>query len=210
MSQLTSDTLRSPKEVVAPIAELVAQRTAGNPFFANEFLRSLYVEGLLVFDAHSGQWQWDLGRIRATGLTDNAVELIAGRIQKLKPETQQLLKLAACIGNQFELDTLAIVYEKSGKETVVSLGEAVFEGLLLPLGDAYKSIELDVPELTRGMTVEYKFSHDRIQQAAYSLMPDMERRSFHRQIGRLLLARRVGNKTRRETSLVLSTNSTLL
>jgi diguanylate cyclase (GGDEF)-like protein len=187
VNQLTGDTLRSPRETVAPIAELVNQRTAGNPFFTNEFLKSLYAEGLLVFDGQAGKWQWDLQRIRTTGITDNAVELVAGRIQKLKPETQQLLKLAACIGNQFALETLAIVYEESNKATVVSLSEAVSEGLLFPMGDAYKSIELDMPELTRGMAVEYRFSHDRIQQAAYSLIPDAERRSIHRSIGRLLL-----------------------
>lgn len=194
VAQLTSETLRSRREAVAPLAELVGQRTGGNPFFAKEFLKSLHAEGLLQFDPEHAQWLWDLKTIRATGITDNAVDLIAGRIQKLKHRTQQLLKLAACIGNQFELDTLAIVYERSGKETVHALAEAVSEGLLLPLGDGYKSIELDVPELIKGMAVEYRFSHDRIQQAAYSLMPDLERRYIHRQIGRLLLASAIGPK----------------
>jgi predicted ATPase/signal transduction histidine kinase len=194
VAQLTSETLRCRREAAAPIADLITQRTGGNPFFAKEFLTSLHAEGLLEFDAQHAQWQWDLKRIRSTGLTDNAVDLIAGRIQKLQPQTQQLLKLAACIGNQFELETLAIVYEKSGKETVGCLAEAVSEGLLLPLGDAYKSIELDVPELTKSTAVEYRFSHDRIQQAAYSLMPDRERRAVHWEIGRLLLASATGPK----------------
>jgi predicted ATPase len=120
-------------------------------------------------------------------ITDNVVELMALKIQKLPSSTQRVLKLAACIGNQFELETLALVDEQSLRETATSLHAAVAEGLILPLGDAYKSIELDVPQSSNNLTVEYKFVHDRIQQAAYSLIPDESRQLMHRQVGQLLL-----------------------
>jgi diguanylate cyclase (GGDEF)-like protein len=185
--QLTSDTLHSTREAVTPLAELLEQRTAGNPFFANEFLKSLYIEGLLTFDVRPGMWLWNMDRIRTVGVMDNAVELMAGRILKLEEETQRVLKLAACIGNRFELETLAIVNGESRRQTAASLAGAISDGLLLPLGDAYRSIELDALELDPAVTVEYKFSHDRIQQAAYSLIPDTERRTIHRRVGQLLL-----------------------
>jgi serine/threonine protein kinase len=118
VNHLIADTLKCDLEKALPLAELVLQKTQGNPFFINEFLKSLYAEKLLKFGATSpklggakGGWQWDLEQIQAKGITDNVVELMAGKIQKLSPATQQLLKLAACIGNQFDVKTLAIVSE---------------------------------------------------------------------------------------------------
>ncbi len=187
VNQLISEALHCPAKTSQPLAELVLAKTGGNPFFLQEFLKSLYTEKLLSFNLESLSWQWDLEQIQARAITDNVVELMALKIQKLPDNTQQALKLAACIGNQFELDTLAVVDEKSPNETADSLHSAVAEGLILPLSDAYKSIELDVPQSTDGLTIEYKFIHDRIQQAAYSLIPNEEKQVVHRQVGQLLL-----------------------
>ena len=112
---------------------------------------------------------------------------MSDKLQKLGQQTQQVLKLAACIGNQFDLQTLAIVYEHSARETATDLWEAMEEGLVLPLGNAYKLMDLDVQGLADEVTVEYKFAHDRIQHAAYSLIPEAEKQTVHRQIGQLLL-----------------------
>ena len=119
-------------------------KTNGNPFFINEFLHSLYREKLLYFDYDRCSWQWNLAEIQARDIADNVVELLALKIQKLKEKTEKVLKLAACLGNKFKLETLALVTEKSLAETAVDLQEALAEGLVLPLSDAYKSIELDV------------------------------------------------------------------
>ncbi len=183
--QLAADTLHRRQHDVTPLAELVSGRTAGNPFFVNEFLKSLYVEQLLTFDSQAGAWQWDLNLIRQCCVTDNVVALMAEQIQRCSRETQETLKLAACIGNQFDLNILAIVCEKTPKETLAAMKEAILEGLVFPLGDAWKSIELDLP--AGNQAVEYKFSHDRIQQAAYSLIPEAEQQSVHFRIGRLML-----------------------
>ncbi|MEG5042458.1 MULTISPECIES: serine/threonine-protein kinase PknK [unclassified Microcoleus] len=192
VNHLIADTLKCDVETALPLAELVLQKTQGNPFFINEFLKSLYAEKLLKFGVTSpklggtkGGWQWDLEQIQAKGITDNVVELMAGKIQKLSPETQQLLKLAACIGNQFDVKTLAIVSENSVKATNGKLLEAVRETLIIPVGNDYKILELE--QNSEDLTVYYKFLHDRVQQAAYSLIPEPEKQVVRYRVGQLLL-----------------------
>ncbi|MBD2014214.1 AAA family ATPase [Microcoleus sp. FACHB-53] len=212
VNQLISDTLNCPRKRTWPLAELVLAKTEGNPFFMNEFLKSLYTENLLNFippqsTLEQGEWQWDLAQIKARGITDNVVELMAAKIQKLPESTQECLKLAACIGNQFDLKTLAVVSEKSQKETAINLHPAVTEGLIFPISDAYEVIRgWEQQEGKRQASntqslisssqllipVTYKFVHDRIQQAVYSLISDALggrhcRIRIHRQVGQLLL-----------------------
>jgi PAS domain S-box-containing protein len=191
VNQFITDALSCLAETAAPLAELLMTKTHGNPFFVNEFLKSLYAEGLLWFvppqNGRVGGWNWELAQIQARRMADNVVELMAAKVQQLKQPTQQVLKLAACIGNQFDLKTLAIVYEKSRPETAAGLWEALVEGLVLPLDESYKLMELEVEGLAEKLSVEYKFAHDRIRQAIYSLIPVADKQVAHRRIGQLLL-----------------------
>jgi PAS domain S-box-containing protein len=187
VEQLLAETLCRSVGEVESLAELVVAKTQGNPFFINQFLNSLHSEQLINFDYRQGYWQWDLPQIQAQNITDNVVELMATKMQKLDLATQAILKKAACIGNQFDLETLATVEEKSPYETALSLRPAIMKGLILPLSGAYKLAELDVQGLNAAIKVEYKFAHDRIQQAAYSLIPEAEKAAVHLHAGRLLL-----------------------
>jgi len=187
VADLAADAFRSDKEAVAPLADLTHEKTRGNPFFVKEFLKTLYVDGLLEPDSRHGVWCWDVEQIRQREVTDNVIELMASKIRKLNADTQHVLKLAACIGNRFDLETLALVSGTPQKDTVKSLAQTVDEGLVIPLGDGFKSIELDVPGLCEGSEVVYKFCHDRIQQAAYSIVAETERPTVHRHIGQTLL-----------------------
>ena len=199
VNQLISDTLKCPLDKTNSLAELVLLKTGGNPFFIQEFLKSLYAEKLIKFDftplskgGSEGRWQWNLEQIKARGITDNVVELMAGKIQKLSASTQRVLQLAAAIGNQFDLKTLAIVLEKSQKETALDLEQAIAEGFVLPIGDAYKMIgdwglKSDKESSQSPIPIEYKFAHDRIQQAAYSLIPPEDKQAVHWKVGQLLL-----------------------
>ncbi len=207
INQLIADTLSCSTEVSKPLAELVAKKTGGNPFFLNQLLYSLYQEKLLVFNYHQsflnpannqqGYWQWNIEQIESVSITDNIVDLMVSKIAKLDQKTQKILKIAACIGNNFNLEILSIVNNKSQIFTARELQSAIDEGLIIPLDNNYKFPLLCHPEdLSNQLSetpseyytyIPYKFLHDRVQQAAYSLIPESEKRQVHLQIGRLLL-----------------------
>jgi len=199
VSQLVADTLHDETQKSLPLAELGFNKTQGNPFFLTQLLSTLHREKLLTFDFSSGCWQCDIKQIQTIGITDyNVVELIARNIQKLPAQTQQVLKLAACIGDRFNLDVLAIVNEKSESETAADLWDALQEGLILPLSEAYKIPLVGMSNWSSTMEneqsyqlpitkISYKFLHDRVQQAAYSLIPEDHKKETHLKIGQLLL-----------------------
>ena len=175
VNYLISDTLSCANERALMLTELVYQKAKGNPFFTTQFLKALYEDGLITFDWEISSWQCDVAQVRSLALTDDVVEFMALQLQKLSPATQNILKLAACIGNQFDLATLAIVSEQSEIETATVLWKGLQEGLILPQSDIYKfyqNLELDTQHSTLNTKpCYYKFLHDRIQQAAYFLIP---------------------------------------
>ncbi|MBD2522994.1 ATP-binding sensor histidine kinase [Nostoc sp. FACHB-133] len=178
---------------IIQLAELISNKTGGNPFFLTQLIQALHQEEFLRFDFIKAQWQWSLKDIQAIGITDkNVVELVASRVEKLPKSTQDVLKLAACVGDRFSLDVLSIVNEKSPSLTANDLHSALQAGLILPLSEAYRiplvfnqeeavNLNLDTSR------VGYKFLHDRVQQAAYSLIPEELKKSTHLKIGQLLL-----------------------
>ncbi|MBD1813869.1 trifunctional serine/threonine-protein kinase/ATP-binding protein/sensor histidine kinase [Microcoleus vaginatus DQ-U2] len=188
LNHLVADTLYCDPSWARPLADLVVQKTQGNPFFATQFLKALHQDGLIEFDRVAGYWQCDIVRVREAALTDNVVEFMALQLQKLPPGTQNVLKLAACVGNQFDLGTLAVVSQQLETETAADLWKALQEGLILPESEVYKFyMGRERREETENLeVVNYKFLHDRVQQAAYSLIPEQERSRAHYQIGQLL------------------------
>ena len=191
-NQLVADTLRTNTATTKPLAELVFKKTQGNPFFLTQLLKSLHQDNLLTFNFDRDRWQWDINLLQGIDITDNVVELMVDRIQKMSPKTQNILRFAACIGDKFTLDVLAIVNEKSLLETAKDLWEALQANLILPLSEAYKIplfLDPDASKilLSKPLKVGYKFLHDRVQQAAYSLIPDSQKKATHLKIGQLLL-----------------------
>src|SRR6476661_3598840 len=147
VNQLVSETLRSQVSEVFPLAELVFKKTQGNPFFLTQLLKSLYQDKLLSFDFDLVCWQWDIQQLQGIEISDNVVELMVILIQKLSSQTQNILKLAACIGDIFSLEILAIANKKSQSETARELWEALQAGFVLPLNNSYK-IPLQFEEKT--------------------------------------------------------------
>ena len=164
VSQLIADALQVSSEKAAPLAVLVHQKTGGNPYFVNEFLKSLHHESLLTFDPDEGEWNWDLAEIQKRGITDNVVTLMAEKIQRLPQQTQKAVQLAACIGNTFDLYTLSLVYGHTQARTATDLWPAIEQGLLLPIGDAYKFVHDSGSEIATLTVVTTDSLHRRIVQ----------------------------------------------
>ena len=170
INQLLCDTLRRTQEEMRPLAELVHNRSGGNPFFAGQFLASVAEEGLVEFDPGSRSWTWNLGAILDKRLSDNPVELMISRLRRLPPQAQRALKLLACLGNQADFATLTKLRNGSDEAMHAGFRDAVRAGAAIPREGSYR------------------FSHDRVQEAAYALIPTERRAELHLRIGRLLIA----------------------
>jgi predicted ATPase/signal transduction histidine kinase/tRNA A-37 threonylcarbamoyl transferase component Bud32 len=209
--QLIAETLYREAFAIAPLAELVQRKTGGNPFFVEQFLKMLYTQNLIefippqssgLFHSQENQrfvgvgtgalplqenetalgervvegWRWNLAQIEAQNFTDNVVELMIGRLKQLPESTQQVLKLAACIGAEFSLDILTIVCKKSAIELFRALLTTVQAGAILAISEFDENLLIQ----------DYKFLHDRVQQAAYALIDENQKQAVHLQIGRSL------------------------
>ncbi|MBU7582622.1 MAG: AAA family ATPase [Nostoc sp. TH1S01] len=207
VNQLIAETLQTNRHIteqglisklfeqqISQLTELIFNKTGGNPFFLTQLLQVLYQEYLLVFDFNSQQWQWNLEKIQAIGITDkNVVELVASRLERLPQVTQEILKLAACVGDRFSLDVLTIINEKSPSITANELYPALQAGLILPLNESYRiplvfNQEEALQVKFETSTISYKFLHDRVQQAAYSLILEYQKQATHLKIGQLLVS----------------------
>jgi len=168
VTRFVADTLHCELERAEPLALLVYDKTLGNPFFAIQFLTALAEEGLLSFDAYAAAWMWDLPRIRAKGYTDNVVDLMVGKLKRLPEATQERFKQLACLGNVAEIAALTLVHGLSEEQLHAEFWDAVRTGLIFRQNGGYA------------------FLHDRVQEAAYGLIPEPERPAIHLRIGRLL------------------------
>lgn len=170
LGRLVADALHCAPPCSAPLARLVHEKTAGNPFFAIQFLTALAEEGLVAFDHQQARWSWDLDRIHAKGYTDNVVDLLIGKLRRLPEAVQDALQQLACLGNAGEIATLSQVLGESEAALVAALLEAERAGLVFRKHGAYH------------------FLHDRVREAAYALIPEGKRAATHLAIGQRLAA----------------------
>lgn len=185
VAQMVSATVRVATHDCAPLTSICYRKTAGNPFFLNQFLASLNETGHLRYRAADDCWDWDLPAIEQAKYTDNVVEVLLEKIRRLPTVTQHLLQLAASCGNRFTLDTLALAVDRAPRRTQQDLWPALRAGLIQPLDERYKYVSGDNDAANSG--VAYRFLHDRVQQAAYLIADDATRVANHLLIGRLLL-----------------------
>ncbi|WP_437320282.1 AAA family ATPase [Sorangium sp. So ce385] len=192
--RLLADALRCRLEDTDAFAALILERTAGNPFFIHQLLHALAGEGIVRFDPAAGAWAFCLERARSAEGAEGVVELMSAKIRRLAPGAQRALQLAACVGHRFDLRTLALVAEQPPGEVAAALWDALREGLVVPLDPEYRFVHAgDAAVAGRlledpSFRVSYRFLHDRVQQAAYALVDEPERKRLHHRIGRLLAA----------------------
>jgi predicted ATPase/class 3 adenylate cyclase/tRNA A-37 threonylcarbamoyl transferase component Bud32 len=195
VNQLVADTLlRSPEET-RELANCIFKRTAGNPFYTNELFKTIYHQDLIRFNYLTGKWTWEIEKISTLTISDNVVELMTGRLIQLPEPCLQLLEIAACLGNTFQLRTLTLITGKKASEIAETLWPALEVEIIIPLNGNYRLVITD-----DHFDVTYKFHHDRIQQAAYLLIEEGRRKSLNLEIGRVLF--RNGTEAERNNSLI--------
>ena len=175
IAQFVSDSFHVDGDAAGPLAETIREKTGGNPFFMRQFLQKLQTEDLLTLDVKQSTCRFDLVGIRALAITENVADLIAQKLSRLDPATQRVVSFGAAIGNRFELGTLASVAECTPERALELLAPALRENLLVKPDNS-------------GTSAQFAFQHDRVQQAAYTLVPPAARPALNLTIGRALLA----------------------
>lgn len=189
VGRFVADALATVPERTASLASLLFDKTLGNPFFLIQLMTALHKDGVLRYDPAAGLYRWDLEHVRQAAATDNVVAFLTARIDKLQPSTQRVLSLAACIGHRFDLLTLSTISEETPYATAAALWDALETGIVVPLSTEYRYIHSAASDPKAASQIVYRFTHDRVQQAAYAKVDSADRAALHLRIGRLLWAR---------------------
>ena len=185
VNKLIADMIHHPLENTQALSEIVHSKTGGNPFFMLRFIDELYRQEFLRFDPLHATWIWDLKAIEQAGFTDNVIEFMLKKIGLLPHATRETLKFAAAMGTQFTLNMLSRVMEKTGREIAEDLWPALHDPFILPANENYRYVGLSEIE-TFSEDAKYQFAHDRIQQAAYLMIPADNLPALHLKIGKLM------------------------
>jgi PAS domain S-box-containing protein len=186
ITAMIADTLHCDLTSARSLAESVADKTGGNPFFVNQFLTTLNQENLLKFDTKRNAWRWQLEGVNSLNVTENIVDLLIGRLRHMPAQTQQTVCIAACIGNRFELQMIGLITGENPSDTFKALLPAMRNEIIAPVSDFQVSAEGSFDDLK--VAKNFKFQHDRIHQAAYALIDEQKKKKIHLKIGRTLLA----------------------
>lgn len=187
VEQFVADSLRLPVMESISLAALVIEKTKGNPFFVRQFLQNLHDRELLKLDTKKNRWHWSVEAIQGEQITDNVVELVMELITNLDDKVQRLLQIAACIGNRFDLETLALASGMNVSETAMSLLSAQRQQIIIPIGEFYKYAHLTSALPYDPKTIFYRFNHDKLHHAAYFSIPDGKHAELHERIGKIIL-----------------------
>jgi predicted ATPase/signal transduction histidine kinase/tRNA A-37 threonylcarbamoyl transferase component Bud32 len=181
ISELIRDSFSCATAEADELASVCFSKTQGNPFFISEFLNNLHRKGEIAYDAKNGKWVWNIANILKTKVTDNVVDLVCSRIKELDEDRQRTLQIASCIGSRFDMDMLSQVSGKGKAELAAELSDSMNESFVAPLSNDYRLAGYDDLVQTK-----YRFLHDRILQAAYSLINESDKQTIHLKIARII------------------------
>ena len=184
VERLTADTVYTDPASCRSLSHALLDKAQGNPFFIREVLKRLNESGAIRFDAGSGRWTWDMNAVRGALVGDNVVDFMVAGLRRMSERTQDALRFAACIGNTFDLRTLAVIASRTMADAADDLQEALVREMVVPLSESYKFVGADQPDLVSNPL--YRFQHDRVQQAAYELIEPARRQAVHLSVGRLM------------------------
>ncbi|MDQ3141483.1 MAG: AAA family ATPase [Bacteroidota bacterium] len=194
VNDLVSDTLHLNPKTTEDLTSLIMKKTRGNPFFIKQFMEKLIEERHIYYDSNVSSWIWNLSKISSLELTDYVVDLILIKLKKLSDPAQEIISLAACIGNTFELETLSTISKKSNSELAELLSETITAEFLYPVGqwvkyhhdEIFKTLNVQAKS---NINYRFQFQHDRIQQAAYAIIPEADIKRTHLKIGQTLMTK---------------------
>ncbi|WP_198264960.1 trifunctional serine/threonine-protein kinase/ATP-binding protein/sensor histidine kinase [sulfur-oxidizing endosymbiont of Gigantopelta aegis] len=192
LNDMLMDACLCQSDYAQPLTQVVYKKTQGNPFFVHQFMQQVKDESLLSYDFKQEHWIYELESIVQLAASENVVEFVATRLRCLEPAIINILSYAACFGHQFDLATLAKVTDSTVSQCLKNCWQGVKAKLLIPVGDDYKLVpDIDLQSAQddhreddiKGLHLRFDFAHDRIQQAAYSLLPEVQKAQIHFDIG---------------------------
>ena len=192
--QWISEMLCAPQEQIKDLADLVLLKTGGNPLFTAMFLNSLYLDKYLTFNFENQIWQWNLSQIEQIDITDNVAYLLTKKIKRFSDQTQELLKISSCVGNQFSIKTIADISDKSFSECLKLLHEPIIDGILIPVDKCFFPLTKNGESSSEFISNSFRFSHDKIQNFIYSMISPENSKGIHLRVGQYLLENTPANK----------------
>lgn len=199
VTEMLAELLIRSAEDVSLLARRIHQHTRGSPLFIQQLLGYLEQEGSLT-QLDSGHWEWDVQRIELLELRDDAVDLMLRELERLPPQTLEVLIPAAGLGESFELELLAEAVNKSALDVADALWPAVTRGLLLPLQASYQVLRRSdaMGDELQGLHAVFRFLHARVAQAVWGTLASERRESVQLALGRVCLNawRQHGNEER--------------
>lgn len=190
--QLVADSFGLSNDAAKELGQITYKKTNGNPFFINRFLKSLYLDKLIAHNS-IGEWQWEKSRIEGLAYADNVVDLMSRELVSLPDSTRDTIKTASVLGNTFSLSELSLILDIKQHDVFDFLKPALKAGYIIPIDTNYRNLSINFEKLEGNWKEEsdkllssFKFMHDRVQQAAYSFIPESDRGKLHLQTGRIL------------------------
>jgi predicted ATPase len=164
-STVVSDLLCMSPRLTWTLSDIIYNKSQGNSLFFPQLMISLYRDGLVRFSLSRRRWEWDEEKIKSIKLADNVAALLSSNIARLPKEVQSALCTLSCFGARSDCVLIETLEANINVPLIEPLQVAVSEGIIDKVNGSFG------------------FGHDKLQEAAYNLMPLEDRCLFHCKYG---------------------------